>query len=220
MSTNNQARSIDNGDATMAFDEHQVSNGAVRLIESLRPYVATVEIVGVAPLLFRAWNIESIEEKAVAAKGSKAKKSDDIEASLYRDGDGYLCVPCMNFVAALRMAARYVQDPRSPRKSAHDLVEAGICAIESLARLEPWTKDYDFLHRSRVTVQRSGITRTRPAMNTGWKVQFTILVSSPEYLSPTVVSGLINQAGRLEGICDFRPTYGRFTMTGFTVSSV
>ena len=73
--------------------------------------------------------------------------------------------------------------------------------------------DWDFEDKRRVTVQRAGITRTRPAMKAGWRVTLELLVNLPEYrrhLNDTLVN-----AGRLIGIGDFRPTYGRFAMAQF-----
>lgn len=199
------------------YSAEQTSNGAKATIDTAFPYRAVVTIEGTAPLLFHAWNVESIEEKGKAAKGSKAKKEDDVESYLYRDGDGRLGVPGKNLVAAIVEAGRSVQDPRSPRKSARDLCRAGLVPLSIHAPFEPATDTYDYLDRQRVTVQRAGITRTRPAMREGWRLRFEVLVNTPEYLPPHLVHLLITNAGRLVGICDFRPTYGRFAVVGFEV---
>jgi hypothetical protein len=68
-----------------------------------------------------------------------------------------------------------------------------------------------------VQVQRNAITRIRPAIKAGWEATFVMLVNLPEYVSPEMLLGLVNDAGRLNGIADFRPTYGRFQVTGFEV---
>jgi hypothetical protein len=54
------------------------TNGAAQIIAQSEPYVVSVTIEGVADLLFHRWNPEAVDEKARAAKGSAAKKSDDI----------------------------------------------------------------------------------------------------------------------------------------------
>jgi hypothetical protein len=59
--------------------------------------------------------------------------------------------------------------------------------------------------------------RIRPAMREGWEAEFDLLITTPEYLSPAIMSGLISQAGRLVGLCDFRPTYGRFNIKSLIV---
>ncbi|MEZ6193267.1 MAG: hypothetical protein R3C45_18495 [Phycisphaerales bacterium] len=54
-----------------------------------------------------------------------------------------------------------------------------------------------------------------PAIAAGWSASFIFLVNLPEYVSPQMLHGLISDAGRLIGIADFRPTYGRFQITRF-----
>jgi len=206
-----------NGAALTAKAESQVSNGAESAIQMQEPYMIRLTVVGVAPLLMHAWNIESIDEKALAAKGSKTKKTDDVESYAYRDSEGFLGVPGKCLVGALIEAARYIQDPRSPRKSARDLVKAGIQSLTVLARFQPETKSWDYLDRQRVVVQRAGITRSRPAMLEGWECTFQLMVSLPEYLNPQLVHEIVDRAGRLCGVCDYRPTYGRYRCTEFNI---
>lgn len=197
--------------------EDIVTNGAQAIIESGAPYRVEVGLVGVAPILFHAWNIESVANKAAAAKGSKAKKTDDVESYVYRDLDGNLGVPGQNLASSIQWAGKFRQDPRSPRKSAFDLCKAGIIPITPIASFEPKTANWDFEHAARVTIQRAGVTRIRPAMREGWRLTFNLLVTTPEYLPPHMVSDLISSAGRLVGLCDFRPTYGRFTVVSFDI---
>lgn len=197
----------------LAAQEDQLTNGAKAAIEAGLPYRLSVGIVGTAPLLMHAWNIQSVAEKAVAAKGSKAKKTDDVESYAYRDEDGYLGVPGQNFAACIQMAGKFMQDPRSPRKSAFDLCKAGVVPLSTVAAFEPRTQAWDFEHAARVTVQRAGVTRIRPAMREGWRLGFDLLITTPEYLPPATMALLIGNAGRLIGLCDFRPTYGRFAVT-------
>jgi hypothetical protein len=196
----------------LAVDIEQVTNGAQEAIEAGIPYRLTVGVIGTAPLLMHAWNIQAVAEKAAAAKGSRAKKTDDIESYAYRDPDGYLGVPGQNFAASIQLAGKFMQDPRSPRKSAFDLCKAGVIPLTTIGRFEPNTQVWDFEHAARVTVQRAGVTRIRPAMREGWRITFDLLITTPEYLPPATMAHLIGQAGRLVGLCDFRPTYGRFAV--------
>src|SRR6476659_6424764 len=110
-------------------DGKQTSNGARDIIDETAPYIARVMVQGTAPLLFHGWNNESIAEKGKSAKGSKAKKTDYIESYVYRNDAGLLGIPGKNFYASVVEAGRYVQDPRSPRKSARDLCRAGIVPL-------------------------------------------------------------------------------------------
>src|SRR5262245_49936512 len=103
-----------------------VSNNGAAAIDLSAPYTARVTIQGTAPILLHAWNTEAVEEKGKAAKGSKAKKTDDVESYVYRCPNGNIGVPGAYLRGAIVAAAKYRQDPRSPRKSAQDLFKAGV----------------------------------------------------------------------------------------------
>lgn len=178
------------------------------------PYRVAVTIEGSADILFHRWNAEAVDEKAAAAKGSKAKKTDDVESYVYRDDEGNICIPGEYLRGAIVAAAKYRQDPRSPRKSAMDLYKAGIVALTPLASLG--TQEWDYLDKRRVVVQRNGINRTRPAMRAGWRAEFIFLVTLPEYISPQTLNEVIATAGRIGGLGDFRPTYGRFGVVSYS----
>lgn len=193
----------------------ETTNGAKATIDASAPYIANVRIVGVADLLFHRWNVEAVDAKGKAAKGSKAKKTDDIETYVYRNDAGELAIPGEYLRQAVIHAAKFRQDPRSPRKSAMDLFKAGVVALTPLASLG--TKDWDYEHRCRVTIQRAGVTRCRPAMKVGWTIDVDLLVNLPEYIAPDVLNDVIVNAGRLIGLADFRPTYGRFQVASFGV---
>lgn len=203
--------------AAMAVSEP--TNGAVQVIETGLPYIVHATIEGSADLLLHAWNCEAVEEKSVAKKGSAAKKSDNLESYVRRNEDGVICLPAEYLRMAIVNAAKYRQDPRSPRKSAMDLYKAALvslkplCPITNIAGELP--KVWDYEHRCRVQVQRNGITRVRPAFREGWRVEVPLLVNLPEYVNSRDLHDVISAAGRLIGVGDFRPTYGRFQVTGY-----
>jgi len=190
-----------------------VSNGGEEVINFSQPYITKITVEGVAPLLFHAWNVEAVAEKAKAAKGSKGKKQDNIESYVYRDENGMIGIPGEYLRQALINAAKYIQDPRSPRKSGMDLFKAGLVMHTTLASLGKDT--WDWLDQRRVQVQRSGITRVRPCFKMGWRASFDLEVILPEYITRDLLGGTLVNAGRLIGLGDFRPTYGRFQVVEF-----
>ena len=192
-----------------------VTNGAAQAIEFSAPYRVEITIRGVADLLMHRWNCEAVEAKAKSAKGSAAKKTDNLESYVYRDEAGDLCLPGEYLRQAVIQAAKFRQDPRSPRKTALDLAKAALVNLTPLASLG--LKAWDYEHRCRVQVQRNGVTRVRPAIKTGWTATFIFMVNLPEYVSPDLLHGMLNDAGRLVGLADFRPTFGRFLVTHFEV---
>lgn len=205
--TNNKARVI-------AIEE--VSNGGEEMLTP--PYRVEVEVEGTAPLLFHRWNVEGVAEKAAAAKGSKAKKSDDVESYVYRNTKGNIALPGEYLRMSCIWAAKFRQDPRSPRKSAMDLYKAGLVCETELAeiRLGNLTlRDWSYLDQRRVVVQRNGITRQRPAVEKGWRCVFHLTVLTPQYIGQQDLHACLVQAGQLVGVGDFRPSYGRFSIVRY-----
>jgi hypothetical protein len=192
----------------------EVTNGGEEDITASMPYTVSVTIQGAADILFHRWNNEAVAEKAASAKGSKAKKTDNVESYVYRNDDGELCLPGEYLRQSIINAAKFRQDPRSPRKSAKDLYNAGVVAVTLLAPLG--TKEWHYLDRRRTVVQRNGVTRSRPALRAGWKVTIDLMVLLPEYITQNDLREVIEAAGRLVGVGDFRPTYGRYGIVSFT----
>jgi hypothetical protein len=181
-----------------------------RFVES---YSVAVKIIGTSPLLSHRYDVQSVKEKGAAAKNSATKKTDDIESYLYREGK-QIGVPAKNIVACLREAARSVPDPRSPRKSARDLVATGIGVEPWIALLGKTT--WDYLDEQRVVVQRAAVARVRPAFNTGWTLNFRILVKAPEYVNEQWLHELVERAGRFQGLLDGRNIgYGLFRVVSY-----
>ena len=178
-----------------------------------QPYSARVRIQGTQDILFHRWNEEEVQAKADAKKGSDEKKRDNPEAYIYRNDEGFICIPGRYIVRAVVEAGRNFQDPRSKKKMAKDLVQAAVMANEILSPIlvkgEP-TKDWEYDDRQRVCIMRSAVTRTRPAFKKGWQVDFTLISLVPDLVTPVFLRKLVDYAGLLEGLGDFRPTYGRF----------
>lgn len=189
------------------------TDGGNETISHSEPYAVAVTVVGAADFLFHRWNAEAVDEKAKAAKNSKGKKTDDVESYVYRIENGDLAIPGEYMRGAIINAAKFRQDPRSPRKSAMDLFKAAIVVTTPLATLG--VKEWDYLDKRRVMIQRAGINRVRPAMRAGWEVTFDLLVMLPEYIDTNALRETIESAGRLIGLGDFRPTFGRFGITKF-----
>jgi hypothetical protein len=204
-----------------------VSNSGESAILMEAPYRATIEVTGDSAILFHRWQSDAVAAKASAAKGSAAKKSDDVESYLWRNENNEICLPGEYLRGTLidprNGAAKYQQDPRSPRKSALDLFRAGVISLTDLAPIT--TVDGrvaiapDYIDRRRVTISRAGITRERPAFYKGWSAEVTLLVTTPQYIDPSLLRRTITQAGMLVGLADFRPTFGRFSITKFTIDS-
>lgn len=189
------------------------SNGAESCIQMREPLIVTFILEGTSDLLFHRWNCESVEEKSKASKGSRIKKIDDLETFVYRDEKGYLCLPGEYIRQSVIHSAKFRQDPRSSRKSAMDLYKAGIISLTNLSSLN--IKDWDYEDKRRVCIQRAAISRTRPAIKAGWQAKFDFMINIPEYITKNDFLDVLANSGRLVGIGDFRPTFGRFIIKSY-----
>lgn len=196
---------------------HPVSDDGL----TAQPYTVHVEIEGQADLLCHRWSNEAVAAKATAAKNSVAKKTDDVQSYVYRDDADNICIPNRYLQRSIIEAGRFHQDPRSPRKSAFDLLKAAVVVTPHLAPIlvggEP-TQDWDYLDRQRVQVQRNAITRERPAFRAGWRLRYEIVVLLPDYVGPVFLRRLTDDAGRFIGLGDFRPSYGRFAVSSWQIA--
>ena len=180
---------------------------------SSQPFSAKIRIQGTQDILFHRWSNEAVQAKAEAKKGSIEKKTDDLESYIYRNDDGFIVIPGRYIVRSIVEAARNFQDPRSTRKMAKDLVQAAVMTDEIYSPIlinGKTVTTWDYEDKQRVCIMRSAITRTRPAFKKGWQTVFTLISLVPEYVTPDFLRKLLDNAGLLIGIGDFRPTYGRF----------
>lgn len=194
------------------------TNGADDSIALGAPYRAAVKLHGVADFLFHRYDPDAVAGQKAAKKGSTAKTTDNVESFVYRmheDARGELAMPGDYLRGSIAMAAKYFQDPRSPRKSAMDLVKAGVIPLTPLASFG--AVDWDYMDRRRVQVNRNGVTRSRPAMRAGWSVEHILMVTTPEYIPPDFLREILVRAGQLVGVGDFRPTFGRYAIDKFEI---
>lgn len=197
-----------------------VSNGAQNLIRLSEPYKAIVKIQGTEKLLLHSWNNEAIKAKSEAKRGSAQKKTDDVENYVQRDEDGHIAIPTLNFCASIREAGRDYQDPSNPRKMFRDRLKAIVVPFKEWGKINGGVKKWEEEDSRRVVIQKAGITRTRPAFQKGWTIEFEIMVMAPEYLSPELLRNIIDVAGLFQAIGDFRPTYGRYRVESFRTEKV
>ena len=184
-----------------------------------RPYQVDVVLKGTTTLLLHGYNVDAVEAKGKEAKGSRSKKTDDVESFVTRDQAGHICVPMTYLHACIRDTGKFKQDPRSPRKSMFDLLKAAVGVLPELLVLRnadgKLCKDWDMIDKRRACVMRAAVNRCRPAFLPGWTVEATLDVLLPEYLSEQTLHELLTDAGRVTGLADYRPLFGRFALESF-----
>lgn len=204
-----------------AVDEAQVSNDGEFQVMKEKPFCAKIRIQGTKDILFHAWNTEDVEAKAEAKKGSEQKKTDNLEAYVYRDDKGFICIPGRYIVRSIVEAGRNFNDPRSSKpKQAKELMKKAIICDEMLSPVlvndKPVTT-WDYEDKQRVCIMKSAVTRTRPAIRKGWEVEFSIISLMPDIVTPSFLRNLVDNAGTFEGLGDYRPTYGRFKVVSWEI---
>ena len=92
-----------------AYSESQVRNDAD--LSPNQPFSARIRLQGVQDILFHRWSNEDVQAKAEAKKGSEEKKRDNPEAYIYRNDDGFICIPGRYIVRSVVEAGRNFSRP-------------------------------------------------------------------------------------------------------------
>ncbi len=188
------------------------SNDGEPTILTTAPHRVSFTLRGTADLLFHRYSCDDVAAKSAAKRGSAAKKTDNLEAYIWRDDDGMVCLPGTYVHRAMVEAGRFIQDPRSARKTAMDLFKAAFFPATPLA---PLGEHWQFEDKRRMVVSRQGITRTSPGFKAGWEASFDFEILLPEYVSDDMFLESLSLAGRVIGLAQYRPTYGRFQVIKF-----
>lgn len=194
-------------------------------------YQIDVEISGVAPLLqhrFPLATLSMLMDGARRKTGAQDYSMEWLDTMYTRDGQ--LVQPATHIEGALVKAAAGFRIKGSKNKTYKDLFRAYVLVepdeIPHLRGGQPVTapgpellsaptKDL-CVNVQRVIVNRAAVARARLQVNAGWTLNFTITVNDDQ-IRPEVVQTILEEAGRAVGIGDYRPRYGRFVVTAFTL---
>jgi len=187
-----------------------------------------VKIEGTAPLLMHNGALADPLNPTVRAMkkltGKKTKKTDDdiIELArlefvggLYLDDTGAPCITSsmlqgmmVNGAADQRKGKDFTADVSCPDDT-YPLIYTGPKTADEL-----WDHG-DFVHTVGVKVAKARVMRTRPKFKK-WAVEFTVKIAPHASVSAESLLDAITIAGQRKGIGDFRPRFGRFTVTHFS----
>lgn len=156
--------------------------------------------------------------KALAEITSKRKKTDDDHAEmarrecaggLYFDPDLGPYIPGANIERMLLDAARMTRDGKTVERGLY--VQSDKCRLEydgprDVAKL---IVDENFRFRASIKVGQQRVMRTRPVFHE-WALSAEG-VFDEEQISPDRLPSFAERGGRLVGLGDWRPRYGRFT---------
>lgn len=192
---------------------------------------ALVRAKGVSPILMHNSRMANpldefaMKIKEITSKHHSKKTEADIlktielefNGALYFD-DGGLgpYIPGVNIEGAIRDAARTSKQGKA--------VESGVVVDQDYVQLiydGPGTRDglfndKRFVDTRAVKLQKSStVMRTRPRFDK-WELEFEVMAID-ELVSISDVEKFIVMAGRIKGLCDYRPKFGRFIVEDFVV---
>lgn len=193
-----------------------------------QPYAVEFEIEGIRDYVFNRYD--------VPVKGSKQglkgeNETDDIGRKVTLDPDGHLAHRTVALWNAVVNAGKYRKNPRSARGSYSVILKEGM-EIESmnpdapdlLTFIGPNGKPYsnwewEFTARTKNAGAFAGyVTKVRPGIHMGWRLQGRAVVLLPEYISVGQLHECFSMAGRFGGIGDARNGglgFGRFLVRRF-----
>ena len=181
-------------------------------------------IAGISPLMMhneRLANPLDLHAKSMKKITEKKKKTDEDHQALayeeflggiyHSDGAPYIPLRCIE--ACVRDGARITKRGKD--------VQRGITALgldeERAEFIYNGPKDLDGLYKAGFFDQRTvkvgmqRVVRTRPKFNAGWKVKFTLAFDTEVFNRETVLE-IVETAGKMSGLGDYRPRYGKFVV--------
>jgi hypothetical protein len=181
-------------------------------------FVAT----GISPLLMHSDRFANPLDPATKAHKEltgKRKKTDadheDIAksewfGSLYHDPDIGIYIPGQNIDAALVEAAKLRKLGKHIKRAAMVLEDRVKLRYEGARDPEKLFNDPQFVDVRGVKVAMAKLMRCRPRFNK-WSIEFSVILDE-ELMNPDELRGIVADAGRMVGLCDYRPRFGKFTV--------
>jgi hypothetical protein len=178
-------------------------------------YTINVAIQGVAPgLLMHKFSAgdEAGLQSAVKVKSARKPTAEESAAeAAYRDETGQLVQPGEHIYQALVKASGSFQVQGRGKKSYKDAVKGNVIVVPDYIPHQQTGYDIDLRP---VRIQAARVMRARPWLK-NWALSFQVQVLDEAMLPFEVLNAILVDAGEKVGIGDYRPRFGRFTVTRF-----
>jgi hypothetical protein len=151
------------------------------------------------------------------SKKVKSSEHDPVEEAalcLYLDEAKKACVPFMHLLSAMRKAATNLKKGGAGKKTLKDFVFSGLQISPDLIELTPQNYDVDI---QMVRVGTARVPRARPLFK-NWGIDFKISIVDEQTWDAGTVRQVLEEAGKYQGIGDFRPLYGTFEVVSMKVA--
>lgn len=185
----------------------------------------SVELTGVTPLLCHngqlsdPFNYYSKELKKITSKRAKTEEDQlqmmrvEWDGGLYLDDSGKVTMPANNVLAMIKAGARKFKLGKQVDPAVFASEEFFDFKYSGSKDLDKLYEDPQFVFRKRVKVGQSAVMRTRPRFPT-WSVAFELDLVS-DILNEQDLKRILENAGRVVGLGEWAPRYGRFMVTKF-----
>ena len=164
-------------------------------------------------MLMHRFPVEPEDPKS--KKKNQKQTQDDVQKSLYIEGDGTLVQPSTHIIGTLKRGGAKFQIPGQGKLTYKNLMGSGAVVIDPDMiphEIQKWEID-----RRPVVVQRARVVRSRPVLKE-WALNFRATYDDEE-IPAHVLKEILDYAGLRVGIGDFRPEkggpFGRFMVSFF-----
>lgn len=182
-----------------------------------------ITCTGTTPLLMHNARLSNpLDEVAKAMKrisSKRTKTEEDHEelarlehmGGLYFDSDAGPYLPGQNFERCLVDAARITKSGKKIERGVFVETNVNPVAYRGPRTIEGLWKDDNFRHSASVKIGTNRVTRTRPQFR-DWTVDAEG-VYDPAVINLEELAEIAGTAGRMIGLGDWRPRFGRFEAT-------
>lgn len=166
-----------------------------------------VKIRGTAPLLQNS--IPDLE--TITKSGSKHDSPENCESKL-DIVDGTICERAIHIEQAMIKCSTMVRVKGQGKKTYKELFKGNVFVTPEMI---PHVNQKWKVHKTTVVISatKGRITRYRPMIE-NWSLEFTVEVHD-DRISEDILHMILSEAGRVNGIGDWRPRYGRFVIESF-----
>lgn len=166
-----------------------------------------VVIKGSRPLLMHS-TAAMLKPKSNKVKSSEHDPNVEAADCLYLDEDKKICIPAMAVLSSMRKAATNLKKAGAGKKTLKDFVFSGLRVSPDMIVLSNQKYEVDVRP---VVVQRARIMRARPLFK-DWGISFQVEIIDKQTWDPGMVRQVLEEAGQYQGLLDFRPLFGTFTV--------
>ncbi len=190
-------------------------------------YVASVAIEGYTPLMMHKMSVDALSAGKGSIKTQETTYEDEWMKTIYEgieNGEKVLICPSANLEAMFLVAAKGKKIRKTFLTSLVPQLVINDSFSPILIKGKTITKDdvreNDWLDVRSAVVSKNRVARVRACLPVGWRIEFDVEVRS-KLISPEMLKSLIEDAGELVGLMDYRPAkkgkFGQFEVVKFEV---